>query len=103
LFAAIEHAVGIDVEARIRRRRAQGLRARLAALSARERAVFALVLHGWINRDIARHLHIAERTVKAHRARVMRIMQAPTLPDLVRIGAELGFTIGRAEPQTDFC
>jgi len=99
LFAAVERALVVDAERRAARRRLRWLRARFESLSARERAVFALVLRGCINRDIACCLHIAERTVKAHRARVMQAMEAPTLPDLVRIGAELGLAIGRAEPE----
>lgn len=98
LFAAVERALTVDAEGRTWRRRARWLRARFESLSARERAVFAQVVRGCINRDIAHGLHIAERTVKAHRARVMQVMEAPSLPDLVRIGAELGLAIGRAEP-----
>ena len=97
LFAAVEAALAIDARTRERHRRIRWLRARFEALSARARAVFAQVLRGRINRDIAQTLHIAERTVKAHRARVMQRMEAPTLPDLVRIGAELGLAVGCVE------
>ncbi|MBV5337679.1 MAG: response regulator transcription factor [Deltaproteobacteria bacterium] len=40
--------------------------AALAKLTEREREVAVLVAHGECNKEIARELNIAERTVKAH-------------------------------------
>jgi len=96
LLASVARAVEDDRAARLERARLRRHRERFEALSERDRAVFAGVIRGVINREIARHLHIAERTVKAHRAHVMQTMQAATLPDLVRIGAQLGLAVGRA-------
>lgn len=63
-------------------------RARLAALSAREREVMRLVVTGLRNKEIAAQLGITEKTVKVHRARVMEKTGATSLPELVRLAAE---------------
>jgi FixJ family two-component response regulator len=63
---------------------------RWVTLSPRERAVFALVVRGKLNKQIASDLHITERTVKAHRARVMRKMKVDSLAALTRLAERLG-------------
>ena len=65
-------------------------RLRWATLSPRERAVFALVVRGKLNKQIASDLHITERTVKAHRARVMRKMKVDSVAELVKTAVRLG-------------
>jgi FixJ family two-component response regulator len=69
---------------------AQALRSRYAGLSSREREVMALVVTGLMNKQVGGKLGISEITVKAHRGRVMRKMQAGTFADLVNIAAKLG-------------
>jgi FixJ family two-component response regulator len=66
-----------------------GLRRRFAALSAREREVMALVCSGKMNKQIAAELQLSEITVKVHRGKVMRKMQAHSLPELVRLADRL--------------
>lgn len=61
-----------------------------ASLSRREREVMALVVAGLLNKQVAGELAISEITVKAHRGRVMRKMQAHSLPHLVTMAARLG-------------
>jgi len=68
----------------------QALEGRYAALSGREREVMALVVTGLMNKQVGGKLGISEITVKAHRGRVMRKMQAGTFADLVNIAAKLG-------------
>jgi FixJ family two-component response regulator len=65
------------------------LRERYAALSRREREVIDLVLSGWLNKQIAAKLGIAEITVKAHRGNMMRKMGANSFLDLVKIAMRL--------------
>ena len=60
-----------------------------ASLSRRERQVMALVVSGLLNKQAGGELGISEITVKAHRRQVMRKMKANSLPDLVRMAAEL--------------
>ena len=45
------------------------VRARIATLTPREREVFELVIRGDTNKQVARALGCAERTIKAHRQR----------------------------------
>ena len=67
----------------------QVLRARQNSLSPREREVFDLVVAGLLNKQIGSQLGISEITVKAHRGKVMRKMDADSLADLVRIAERL--------------
>jgi len=66
------------------------LRERFATLSAREREVMKLVVSGLLNKQVADRLRISEITVKAHRGKVMRKMEADSLPALVHMAATLG-------------
>ena len=65
------------------------LRDRYASLTPREQAVMALVVSGWLNKQIGGELGISEITVKAHRGKLMRKMDADSLPDLVRMATRL--------------
>lgn len=63
------------------------VRARWSSLTAGERDVFALVVQGLLNKQIAAELDVKEITVKVRRAHVMQKMQAGSLADLVRLSA----------------
>jgi FixJ family two-component response regulator len=65
------------------------LRNRYAVLSRRERQVMELVVSGLLNKQVGGELGISEITVKAHRRQVMQKMHANSLPQLVRMAAEL--------------
>jgi FixJ family two-component response regulator len=67
-----------------------GMRARLGRLTPRERQVFDLVVRGNINKKIAHTLGATERTIKAHRHRVMEKMQVRTLAELVSLAEQAG-------------
>ncbi|TWI71297.1 LuxR family two component transcriptional regulator [Bradyrhizobium huanghuaihaiense] len=62
---------------------------RYRMLSQREREVMSLVTTGRLNKQVAFDLGISEITVKAHRGRVMRKMQAGSLVDLATMAAKL--------------
>lgn len=72
-----------------RRKRIQALRQRYDTLTSREREVMALVVSGKSNKLAAAELGTTEKTVKAHRAKVMEKMAASSLPDLVRMADTL--------------
>jgi FixJ family two-component response regulator len=72
----------------------QALRDRYASLSGREREVMALVTSGLMNKQVGGELGISEITVKAHRGRVMRKMNARSLADLVKMAASFGLASG---------
>ena len=61
-----------------------------ADVTPREREVFALVTSGLPNKQIAADLGVSERTIKVHRARVMKKMRAESLAHLVRMAQRLG-------------
>jgi len=66
---------------------------RYESLTPRERQVFALVVRGLLNKQIAGQLGTAEKTVKIHRSQVMRKMAAGSVPDLVRMAEKLAITL----------
>ncbi len=68
----------------------ESLRARYSCLTLREREVMSMVVSGLLNKQIGMALGRSEITVKAHRGRVMRKMNADSLPDLVRMALRLG-------------
>lgn len=90
LIGAIGAAIARDRGLQEERREREALRERYARLTAREREVMAHVVAGLLNKQIAGELSASERTVKFHRAHVMRKMQAESLADLVRMAARLG-------------
>ena len=59
-------------------------------MTKREKEVFALVVQGLLNKQIAFELGTSEKTVKVHRGRVMEKMQAESLADLVRTAERIG-------------
>jgi FixJ family two-component response regulator len=61
------------------------IRARIAALTPRERQVLDLVTQGKSNKVIAGDLGASQRTVEIHRAHVMEKMGAASLAQLVRM------------------
>ena len=69
------------------------LRARFGTLTARENEVFALVVLGRLNKQIAHQLGTAERTVKAHRHSVMQKFGAKSVAELVSIAVKLGHPV----------
>ena len=62
---------------------------RYTRLTPRERQVMAHVVSGRLNKQIAADLGTSEITVKVHRQRVMRKMQAESLAELVRLAARI--------------
>ena len=65
------------------------LQGRLNSLTSREREVFAQITTGLLNKQVAAELGTTERTIKAHRERVMSKMAANSLADLVRMAGIL--------------
>ena len=90
LLAAIRAAIERDREARRARREIDELQARYARLTAREREVLVLVVAGRANKLIAVELATTERTIKFHRAHIMKKMEAESLAELVRMASQLG-------------
>jgi FixJ family two-component response regulator len=90
LLRAIGHAIERSGAALRREAELQTLVHLHSSLSRREREVMSLVCTGLLNKQVAGTLGISEITVKAHRGKVMRKMNARSLADLVKIEARLG-------------
>ena len=89
LLATVRHAFDLSAAAVQRGVEEHQLEARFASLSPRERQVMELVVHGLLNKQIGGELGITEITVKAHRGRMMRKMDAPSVASLVKMAARL--------------
>jgi FixJ family two-component response regulator len=90
LLSAIRRALARSDVLLQRQLEIASLRERYAALSRRECNVMQLVVGGGLNKQVGARLGISEATVKAHRAQVMRKMQAGTLVELANMAAKLG-------------
>jgi len=89
LLPAVERALAHHETSRGLKARLDELRARLARLTPRETQVFELVVQGRINKQIAQQLGATERTIKAHRHRVMEKMGVDSLAELVSMAERL--------------
>jgi FixJ family two-component response regulator len=90
LLSAVRHAIERSRTALAHEAEIRELRDHHASLSRREREVMALVVSGLLNKQVGGELGISEITVKAHRGKVMRKMEADSLADLVTMAARLG-------------
>jgi FixJ family two-component response regulator len=89
LLAAVTAALERDATRRVNEHSHQDIRRNFATLTQREREVFALVVAGRLNKQIAASINTCERTVKAHRAHVMEKLQAHSVAELVHIAVQL--------------
>jgi len=85
VLAAIATALEQDARTRARQRHHAALQQRGATLTPREREVMGLLTTGLLNKEIATVLGTVEKTIKAHRAHLMRKMQAGSIAELVRM------------------
>jgi RNA polymerase sigma factor (sigma-70 family) len=90
LLDAIERAVARHRSARERHDHLNSLRSLVAKLTPRERQVFELVVRGKMNKQIAFELGTTERTIKAHRQKVMEKIGAQSAGQLMLIAERLG-------------
>ena len=95
LLAAVRVAIERDHQSRAARAGLRSIVERLAMLTQREREVLEAVIAGRRNKQIAADLGTVEKTIKVHRARVMKKMGAESVAELVRLAAHGG--VGTAE------
>lgn len=79
LLRAIDLALARSVEVSKSIHELEELRSRVGRLTVREREVMNLVVLGRLNKQVACELGTVEKTVKAHRARVMQKMEVGSL------------------------
>jgi FixJ family two-component response regulator len=89
LLDAIRHALERSGVALGKEVQVRTLQERYASLTGREREVMALVVLGRLNKVVGRELGISEITVKAHRGRMMRKMEAESLAELIQMAGML--------------
>ena len=90
LLDAVCRALSRDRQEREERSHRDELRARFAAISAREREVLDHVLRGRLNKQIAGDLGIHERTVKVHRKSIMTKLSVRSVAALAQLSQEAG-------------
>jgi len=88
LLAALEHAAAEAEAADTAAARRTETERRLARLTPREREVFAMVVAGRHNREVAAALGISPRTVEVYKARLMDKLDVERLPDLIRLSLD---------------
>ncbi|WFU39142.1 response regulator [Bradyrhizobium sp. CB82] len=90
MLDAVTRALNQDRKRRAGEKKRCDLRQRFETLTPREREVMALVASGLRNKQIAYQLQVEEITVKIHRGRAMKRMEARSLADLVCMAEMLG-------------
>ena len=90
LLRAIEQAMARHKKMRGLKDKLETLHTQIQALTPRERQVFELVVQGKINKQIAVQLGATERTIKAHRHKVMEKMHVRSLAELVALAERAG-------------
>ena len=92
LLRAVCIAIEKDRLARLDQSQVSELCSRLATLTPREREVLEQIVNAKLNKQIAAGLGITERTIKAHRARVMAKMKVDSVARLVCLAQRCGVT-----------
>jgi FixJ family two-component response regulator len=90
ILDAVTRALNQDRKRRAGEKALSDLRQRFETLTQREREVMALAASGLRNKQIAYQLQVEEITVKIHRGRAMKKMEARSLADLVSMAETLG-------------
>jgi RNA polymerase sigma factor (sigma-70 family) len=90
LRQSVERAIERHRAALNQKRAREVILSRIAKLTPRERQVFQLIVGGKTNKQMGRLLGATERTIKAHRHRVMEKMQVQTLAELVSLAERIG-------------
>jgi RNA polymerase sigma factor (sigma-70 family) len=101
LLDAVQRAIERQMSLREERAEREEVRQRMALLTPREMEVIQHVLAGFINKEIARLLGVAEKTIKVHRARGMEKMEAEKLADLFRLAGKAGLPAAELPPTRD--
>ena len=90
LLDVVGQAVKQDLELRGRQSDQAEARDTFGVLTPREFEVMTCIVGGMPNREVAHELQISEKTVKIHRGRVMKKMEAQSLADLMRRAKRAG-------------
>jgi FixJ family two-component response regulator len=97
LLEAIQLGLSRDRSRRENENALADLRERFGSLSPREREIMIQVARGRLSKQIAGEIGIAEATVKVHRSRAMRKMNARSLPELGRMAEKLQLALEKPQ------
>lgn len=84
LFTAVNEALLQHAQMQNDQAAMRDIRALMTTLTTRELEILRYVVSGATNKQVARQLNIAEKTVKVHRAHVVEKLGARSIVDLVR-------------------
>lgn len=93
LLNALDAAIEKERQHRAEVREVRTLEERYDTLTAREKEVVGLVGQGLMNKVVADHMGISERTVQIHRGVAMKKLRARSVVDLVKILQGLGIHV----------
>ncbi|QEG18065.1 response regulator transcription factor [Gimesia maris] len=89
LLDYIQKGIETDIKNKQNRIQNQDLMERKELLTRREREVMEYVVAGFSSREIAGTLNVSFKTVEAHRAKIMKKMQAKSVPKLIQMDLQI--------------
>ena len=99
LLDQIQRALAQDLARRQLETQNHHLEKRFSRLTKREIEVLECVIAGMSSREIGLKLGVSYKTVEAHRAKIMRRMEASSVADLMRIYYSINADVNRAAPK----
>lgn len=90
ILSAVERALQRNKKDRQQRSRRRELMASFSRITPRENLVLRGVLRGQLNKQIAMDLDITERSVKRHRANLMKKLGVDSVAELTKLAVEAG-------------
>jgi two-component system response regulator FixJ len=85
LLNSVAEALAVAIAEEKTRRQRSEIGERYQRLTQREREIMGFLIRGDTNRKLAERMGLSSRTVEIHRSKIMRKLQATSLPDLVRM------------------
>lgn len=85
LLNSVNDALAVAIADEKKRRQRSALEKRYERLTQREREIMNFLIRGDTNRKLAERMGLSSRTVEIHRSKIMRKLEAASLPDLVRM------------------
>ncbi|HWK50052.1 MAG TPA: response regulator [Steroidobacter sp.] len=101
LLETIDHARKVALRRHAAHTEVRSLLERYRTLTDRERAVFAGVAEGKLNKQVAVEVGACERTIKSERAKMMKKLQLTRLVDIVRAAEMVGLKLSFDGPTTE--